>query len=351
MTYLAKPKLHHPTLPSNKLGFTRRDYEGKISTLCAGCGHDSISAALVQACWELDIEPHRVAKLSGIGCSSKTPDYFLGASHGFNTVHGRMPSVLTGANLANRDLLYLGVSGDGDSASIGLGQFAHAMRRGVNMTYIVENNGVYGLTKGQFSATADQGSKSKKGAINSDTAIDLVAMALQLGASYVARSFSGDKEQLVPLIKGALSHRGAALIDVISPCVAFNNHAGSTKSYDYVRAHNEAVNRLDFMPHRDAITAKYAPGEIIEVTQHDGSILRLRKLAEGYDPGDRLAAMSHIATYEARGEILTGLLDVRADAEDLHGHLNTVAVPLNRLGERELCPGTAALAAINAELV
>jgi 2-oxoglutarate ferredoxin oxidoreductase subunit beta len=351
MTYLAKPKLHHPTLPSNKLGFTRRDYEGKISTLCAGCGHDSISAALVQACWELDIEPHRVAKLSGIGCSSKTPDYFLGASHGFNTVHGRMPSVLTGANLANRDLLYLGVSGDGDSASIGLGQFAHAMRRGVNMTYIVENNGVYGLTKGQFSATADQGSKSKKGAINGDTAIDLVQMALQLGASYVARSFSGDKEQLVPLLKGALSHRGAALIDVISPCVAFNNHAGSTKSYDYVRAHNEAVNRLDFMPDRNAITAMYAPGEVIEVTQHDGSVLRLRKLAEGYDPGDRLAAMSHIAAHEARGEILTGLLYVRAGAEDLHGHLNTVAVPLNRLGERELCPGSTALAAINAELV
>ncbi len=338
MTYLAKPKLHHPTLPSNKLGFTRRDYEGKISTLCAGCGHDSISAALVQACWELDIEPHRVAKLSGIGCSSKTPDYFLGASHGFNTVHGRMPSVLTGANLANRDLLYLGVSGDGDSASIGLGQFAHAMRRGVNMTYIVENNGVYGLTKGQFSATADQGSKSKKGVTNSDTAIDLVAMALQLGASYVARSFSGDKEQLVPLIKGAISHRGAALIDIISPCVAFNNHPGSTKSYDYVRAHNEAVNRLDFMPHRDAITAMYAPGEIIEVTQHDGSVLRLKKLAEGYDPGDRLAAMSHIASHEARGEILTGLLYVRAGAEDLHGHLNTVAVPLNQLGDARALP-------------
>jgi 2-oxoglutarate ferredoxin oxidoreductase subunit beta len=351
MTYLAKPKLHHPTLPSNKLGFTRRDYEGKISTLCAGCGHDSISAALVQACWELDIEPHRVAKLSGIGCSSKTPDYFLGASHGFNTVHGRMPSVLTGANLANRELLYLGVSGDGDTASIGLGQFAHAMRRGVNMTYIVENNGVYGLTKGQFSATADQGSKSKKGVTNSDTAIDLVALALQLGASYVARSFSGDKEQLVPLIKGAISHRGAALIDVISPCVAFNNHAGSTKSYDYVRAHNEAVNRLDFMPHRDAIMAMYSPGEVIEVTQHDGSVLRLRKLAEGYDPGDRLAAMSHIAAHEARGEILTGLLYVRAGAEDLHGHLRTVDVALNRLGERELCPGAAALEAINAELV
>jgi 2-oxoglutarate/2-oxoacid ferredoxin oxidoreductase subunit beta len=350
MTYLAKPKLHHPTLPANKLGFTRRDYEGKISTLCAGCGHDSISAALVQACWELDIEPHRVAKLSGIGCSSKTPDYFLGASHGFNTVHGRMPSVLTGANLANRDLLYLGVSGDGDSASIGLGQFAHAMRRGVNMTYIVENNGVYGLTKGQFSATADPGSKSKKGVINSDTAIDLVQVALQLGASYVGRGFSGDKEQLVPLIKGAISHRGAALIDVISPCVAFNNHPGSTKSYDYVRAHNEAVNRLDFMPRRDAITAMYAPGEVIEVTQHDGSVLRLRKLAEGYDPGDRLAAMSHIAAHEARGEILTGLLYVNASAEDLHDHLHTVGVPLNRLGERELCPGSAALAAINAEL-
>jgi len=349
MTYLAKPKLHHPTLPKNARGFTRRDYEGRVSTLCAGCGHDSISAALIQACWELDIEPHRVAKLSGIGCSSKTPDYFLGNSHGFNTVHGRMPSVLTGANLANRDLLYLGVSGDGDSASIGLGQFAHAMRRGVNMTYIVENNGVYGLTKGQFSATADQGSKSKKGVVNTDTAIDLVAMALQLGASYVARSFSGDKEQLVPLIKGALAHRGAALIDVISPCVAFNNHAGSTKSYDYVRAHNEAVNRLDFIPNRDAITAMYAPGEVIEVQQHDGSVLRLRKLAQGYDAGDRIAAMTHIATHESRGEILTGLLYVNASAEDLHEHLHTVDVPLNALNAAELCPGAAALAGINAE--
>src|SRR5881394_1132477 len=278
MTYLAKPKLHHPTLPANALGFTRRDYEGKISTLCAGCGHDSISAALVQACWELEIEPHRVAKLSGIGCSSKTPDYFLGASHGFNTVHGRMPSVLTGANLANRDLLYLGVSGDGDSASIGLGQFAHAMRRGVNMTYIVENNGVYGLTKGQFSATADRGSKSKKGVVNTDNAIDLVSLALQLGATYVGRGFSGDKEQLVPLIKGALRHRGAALIDVISPCVAFNNHPGSTKSYDYVREHNDAVNSLDVMIPREEIVIDHAPGTMQEVVQHDGSVLRLRKV-------------------------------------------------------------------------
>src|SRR6188768_247489 len=239
MTYITKPRLHHPTLQTNKVGYTRRDYEGKISTLCAGCGHDSISAAIVQACWQLDIQPHRVAKLSGIGCSSKTPDYFLGASHGFNTVHGRMPSVLTGANLANRELIYLGVSGDGDSASIGLGQFAHAMRRGVNMVYIVENNGVYGLTKGQFSATADRGSKSKRGITNNDNAIDLVAMALQLGATYVARSFSGDKTQLVPLIKAAIEHEGAAFIDIVSPCVAFNNHAGSTKSFDYVREHNE----------------------------------------------------------------------------------------------------------------
>ena len=350
MTYLAKPKLHHPTLPRNQLGFTRRDYEGKISTLCAGCGHDSISAAVIQACWELDIEPHRVAKLSGIGCSSKTPDYFLGNSHGFNSVHGRMPSVLTGANLANRDLIYLGVSGDGDSASIGLGQFAHAMRRGVNMTYIVENNGVYGLTKGQFSATADAGSKSKRGAINSDTAIDMVSLALQLGATYVARSFSGDKDQLVPLIKGALAHRGAALLDVVSPCVAFNNHTGSTKSYDYVREHNDAVNRLDFMPKRAPIEAEYRPGSVIEITQHDGSRLRLRKLHDGYDPGDRLAAMNHIQMHQARGEVVTGLLFIDPQADDLHGNLNTVERPLNQLGREELCPGSAALERINASL-
>src|SRR6187401_1183666 len=213
MTYLAKPKLHHPDLPKNKLGYTHRDYEGTVSTLCAGCGHDSISAAIIQAFFELDVAPHKVAKLYGIGCFSKTPTYFLGNSHGFNSVHGRMPSVLTGANLANKDLIYLGVSGDGDSASIGLGQFAHAIRRGVNMLYIVENNGVYGLTKGQFSATADRGSKSKKGLTNTDSSIDLVAMALQLGATFVARSFSGDKKQLVPLLKAAIEHQGAAFID------------------------------------------------------------------------------------------------------------------------------------------
>lgn len=349
MSYL-KPALHHPRLPTNALGLTRRDYEGSISTLCAGCGHDSISAAIIQAVWELGIAPHRVAKLSGIGCSSKTPDYFLGASHGFNSVHGRMPSVLTGANLANRDLIYLGVSGDGDSASIGIGQFAHLMRRGVNMTYIVENNGVYGLTKGQFSATSDKGSKAKKGAVNTDEAIDLAAIALELGATYVARSFSGDKDQLLPLIKGALTHQGVALIDCLSPCVAFNNHEGSTKSYDYVREHNEAVNRLDVMLARAPITTAYAPGELTEVEQHDGSILRLRKLQTAYDPTDRVAALIHLARHKALGEIVTGLLYVNPEPEDLHHHLGTVARPLNQLDDAALCPGATALEKINAAL-
>jgi 2-oxoglutarate ferredoxin oxidoreductase subunit beta len=350
MTYLAKPALHHPSLKRNCVGYTRRDYEGKISTLCAGCGHDSISAAIIQACWELDIEPHRVAKLSGIGCSSKTPDYFLGQSHGFNTVHGRMPSVLTGACLANRELLYLGVSGDGDSASIGIGQFIHAIRRGVNMVYIVENNGVYGLTKGQFSATADAGSVSKRGVVNADSPIDMIGLALQLGATYVARGFSGDKTQLVPLIKGAIAHKGAAFLDVISPCVAFNNHAGSTRSYDYVREHNEAVNRLDVISGRDPIEIDYAAGDLIEVPQHDGSRLRLRKLAPDYDPRDRISAMSHIQQRQAQGELVTGLLFVDPDAEDLHDHLQTSKAPLNRLGEKELCPGSETLARINAGL-
>jgi len=291
-----------------------------------------------------------VAKLSGIGCSSKTPDYFLGASHGFNTVHGRMPSVLTGANLANRDLLYLGVSGDGDSASIGLGQFAHAMRRGVRMAYIVENNGVYGLTKGQFSATADQGSKSKKGVVNTDSPVDLVAMALQLGASYVGRGFSGNKAQLVPLIKGAISHGGSAFIDVISPCVAFNNHPGSTKSYDYVREHNEAVSRIDFISGRDEISVDIEPGEVMDVRQHDGTLLRLRSLHPDYTPGDRHAAMAYMQRHQEMGEVVTGLLYVDPLATDLHTALNTSSRPLNALGPAELCPGAAALERLNASL-
>ncbi|HEV3178228.1 MAG TPA: 2-oxoacid:ferredoxin oxidoreductase subunit beta [Stellaceae bacterium] len=350
MTYLAKPKLHHPQLPTNKLGYTRRDYEGAVSTLCAGCGHDSISAAIIQACFDLALQPHRIAKLSGIGCSSKTPTYFLGASHGFNSVHGRMPSVLTGANLANRDLIYLGVSGDGDSASIGLGQFAHSIRRGVNMVYIVENNGVYGLTKGQFSATADRGSKSKRGALNTDASIDMIALAMQMGATFVARSFSGDKAQLVPLIKAAITHNGAAFIDCISPCVAFNNHPGSTKSFDYVREHNDAVNRLDFITGREEITADYAPGTIETVTQHDGSVLRLRKLHADYDPHDRIAAVTYLQQREAAGEVVTGLLYVEPAPKDLHDHLHTVETPLNALDDGALVPGAAALEKLNASL-
>jgi 2-oxoglutarate ferredoxin oxidoreductase subunit beta len=348
MTYIVKPKLHHPKLPTNALGYTHRDYEGSVSTLCAGCGHDSISAAIIQACFELALPPHRIAKLSGIGCSSKTPTYFLGQSHGFNSVHGRMPSVLTGANLANHDLLYLGVSGDGDSASIGLGQFAHCIRRGVNMVYIVENNGVYGLTKGQFSATADKGSKARRGAVNTDAPIDLVGLALQLGASLVARSFSGDKAQLVPLIKAAIEHKGAAFIDVISPCVAFNNNPESTKSFDYVRAHNEAVNQLDFMVEREAITADYAPGTVETVVQHDGSIVRLRKLAPDYDPHDRISALTYLQQRHAQGEVVTGLLYVEPDHGDLHDFLGTVETPLNTLGEAELCPGPELLERYNA---
>ncbi len=334
MTYLAKPKIHHPSLPKNALGFTRRDYEGAISTLCAGCGHDSISAAIIQAFFELDVAPHRVAKLSGIGCSSKTPTYFLGNSHGFNSVHGRMPSVLTGAALANRDLIYLGVSGDGDSASIGLGQFAHSLRRGVNMVYIVENNGVYGLTKGQFSATADRGSKSKKGAINRDESIDLAMLALTLGATFVARGFSGDKAQLVPLIKAAVQHRGAALIDIVSPCVAFNNHVGSTKSFDYVREHNDAVNRLDFISSRDEITTDYAEGETRDVQLHDGGTIRLRKLDAAYDPTDKVGVMAYLEAHRAAGEVVTGLLYLHPDSADLHDALDTVAVAAQFAGRR-----------------
>ena len=350
MTFIPKPKLHHPDLTRNALGYTRRDYEGPVSTLCAGCGHDSISAAIVRACFEMDLPPHRIAKLSGIGCSSKTPTYFLGASHGFNSVHGRMPSVLTGANLANRDLIYLGVSGDGDSASIGFGQFAHSMRRGVNMVYIVANNGVYGLTKGQFSATADRGAKSKRGVINSDEPIDLVGVALQLGATFVARSFSGDKAQLVPLIEAAIRHGGAAFIDCISPCIAFNNHEGSTKSFDFVREHNDVLNRLDVIDSKDEITVDYAPGTVEMVTQHDGSVLRLRKLHADYDVHDRVAALTYMQERGRAGEIVTGLLYVDPNPRDLHEHLRTVDKPLNELDDAALIPSSAALERINAGL-
>ena len=296
MTYI-KPTFHHPDLEVNDLGYTKKDYESSLSTLCAGCGHDSISAAVVTACHELSIEPHKVAKVSGIGCSSKTPTYFLGNSHGFNSVHGRMPAVATGASAANRDLTYIGVSGDGDSASIGMGQFVHVVRRNLDMLYLVENNGCYGLTKGQDSATADVGSSSKAGSANVFEPIDLVSIALELGAGFVARSFSGDKEQLVPLIKAAISHRGFALIDVISPCVTFNNNPGSTKSYDYTREHMETTGKFDFVPMQEEITANYPPGSTREVTLHDGSSVHLHKMAHGLDPLDRYSAMSAVHAY------------------------------------------------------
>ena len=343
-----KSKFHHPGLPTNDLGLTYRDYEGSLSTLCAGCGHDAIGAAVTQACHELSLPPHRIAKLSGIGCSSKAPTYFLDKAHGFNTVHGRMPSVATGANLANRDLVYIGMSGDGDSAAIGFGQFAHVVRRRLNMLYLVANNGVYGLTKGQISATADRGSKTKKGVENLFEGIDLPTMALQLGASFVARSFSGDTAQLVPLLKAALSHKGFAFIDVISPCVTFNNHPGSTRSYDYVRDHIETAAITDFVPVREEIKASCEVGECKEICLHDGSILRLQRAGEDYDPRNRRSAIDAIEKHKEQGEVLTGLLYVDPTAEDLHEILDTTDKPLNTLAEDMLCPGTGTLEAINA---
>ena len=307
MSY-AKPKFRHPEQKRNAVGFVKSDYEGALSTLCAGCGHDSISAAIVQACYELSIEPHKLAKLSGIGCSSKTPTYFLGNSHGFNSVHGRMPSITTGASLANRDLIYLGVSGDGDTASIGLGQFCHVVRRNLNMTYVVMNNGCYGLTKGQDSATADYGSINKSGAENLFPAIDLAELAITLGATFVGRSFSGDKTQLIPLLKAAISHQGFAFLDIISPCVTFNNNNGSTKSYDYVRQHIEATSALDFVPEEKEIAVSYPEGSSASVTLHDGSVLGLQKLNREWDPTDRNASVNQMQTAKGEGKVLTGLL-------------------------------------------
>jgi len=348
MTHILKPQFKHPRLPTNSVGLTRRDYEGVISTLCAGCGHDSVTAAIVEACYEMEIPAHRVAKMSGIGCSSKTTNYFLNNSHGFNSVHGRMPSVATGANLANRDLVYLGVSGDGDTASIGMGQFVHAVRRRVNMLYICENNGTYGLTKGQFSATNDRASKNRKGMDTPFDSIDLCNMAIELGAGFVARSFSGDKAQLVPLIKAGLKYRGFALIDVISPCVTFNNHTTSTKSYDYVRDHNHMVGRLDLVPEREEIRADYAPGTTAEVTMHDGGSMTLSKVADEYDPTDPEKALPALERYRRKGEIATGLLYLDAREADLHDLIGTAKTPLNELDHADLCPGKAALADINA---
>ncbi|HRD79997.1 MAG TPA: 2-oxoacid:ferredoxin oxidoreductase subunit beta [Saprospiraceae bacterium] len=343
-----KPQFRHPDLPKNQVGYTKADYEGSISTLCAGCGHDSISAAIVQACFEIDLEPHKLAKISGIGCSSKTPAYFLNNSHGFNSVHGRMPSVATGAYMANRDLIYLGVSGDGDTASIGMGQFVHAVRRNLNMVYIVMNNGCYGLTKGQDSATADVGSINKEGSENPFQGIDLCSLAIELGATFVARSFSGDKHQLVPLIKAAMSHPGFAFLDVISPCVTFNNNKGSTKSYDFVRAHIDATSELDFVPVHSEITIDYQEGKSVLAPLHDGSVLHLHKLAPGWDPTDRKSVIDLLQTAKSAGDIPTGLLYLDMNTRNLHDLMKTAKKPLNSMNESELCPGGAVLEGINA---
>ena len=347
MTSIAKPRIIHGGLQRNALGLTIRDYEGGMSTLCAGCGHDSITAAIIQAYFELDIPPHKVAKLSGIGCSSKTPAYFLGASHGFNSVHGRMPSIATGAGSANRDLHLIGISGDGDSLSIGLGQFAHAMRRNVDMLYVLENNGVYGLTKGQFSASADVGTKAKKGEINRQQPIDPVQMAMAQGASFVARSFSGDKEQLVPLLKAGIRHEGFALIDVLSPCVTFNDHEASTKSYAYTRQHFHPVIAADFVPPAQEIKAVYDEGDVLPIELHDGSRVLLRKVSKEYNPTSRGEALDYIRRHHRLGEVVTGLLYVDQNEPDMHAVLNTTATPLNQLPFERLCPGTEALEKIH----
>jgi len=344
-----RPNFRHPSSATNALGFHQKDYEGALSTLCAGCGHDSISAAIIQACFELSIAPHRIAKISGIGCSSKTPTYFISNSHGFNSVHGRMPSVATGAVLANRDLTYIGVSGDGDTASIGMGQFAHVVRRNLNMLYIVMNNGCYGLTKGQDSATADPGSMGKAGVPTMFSSIDLAGLALELGAGYVARSFSGDKEQLIPLIKAGISHQGFALIDVLSPCVTFNNTTTSTKSYTYVRDHMESTSIADFVPVKSEITASVAPGENKVIEMHDGSEIRLSALESGWDPTNRLSAINAVHQANAKGEVLTGLLYINEDQMEVHRVLNTIDTPLNLLREEDLMPGVVALEVINGE--
>lgn len=346
MSYISKPQVTHPGLPRNRLGLAERDYEGAVSTLCAGCGHDSVTAAIIQAVFELDIEPHRLAKMSGIGCSSKTPTYFVSESHGFNAVHGRMPSVTTGANAANRELQYIGVSGDGDSLSIGVGQFVHAIRRNLNMAYIIENNGVYGLTKGQFSASADIGSKPKKGLPNQQEPIDPVSTALSLGATYIGRSFSGDKDQLVPMIKGAFLHDGFALVDVISPCVTFNDHEGSTKSYAHTRQFYHHVVDMDFIPPAEEIKASYDEGSAMPIELHGGSKIVLRKVDKQYDPTSRAKAFKYLREHFNAGEIITGLLYINEGRPSMHDLMGNVDTPLAHLPLDSLRPSEGELARI-----
>ena len=339
-----------PEPKTNRIGLTVLDYKGGKTTLCAGCGHNAISERILEAMYEMGVQPERVAKLSGIGCSSKSPAYFMSRSHSFNTVHGRMPSVATGAMLANRNLLALGVSGDGDTASIGMGQFVHLMRRNLPMIYIIEDNGVYGLTKGQFSATADIGSKLKTGVINDLPAVDTCAMAITLGATFVARSFSGDKKQLSSMLKAAVAHKGTVMLDVVSPCVTFNDHEGSTKSYKYMKDHDEPLQEVSFVPAFEDISVDYDPGATVEVTMHDGSRLRLRKLEEDYDPTNRIDAIHRLNEAHEKGEVLTGVFYINPKAPSFIDLLNLTENPLATLPESAVRPGREVLEQVMEEL-
>jgi len=335
---------------TNRIGLSVIEYKGGKTTLCAGCGHNAISERIVEAMYEMGVQPERVAKLSGIGCSSKSPAYFMNRSHSFNAVHGRMPSVATGAMLANRNLVSLGVSGDGDTASIGIGQFVHLMRRNLPIIYIIEDNGVYGLTKGQFSATADLGSKLKTGVINDLPPIDTCILAIQLGATFVGRSFSGDKRQLLAMLKAAIAHKGTVMLDVVSPCVTFNDHEGSTKSYKYVKDHEESLQEVSFVPHFEDIAVDYDAGSTLDVTMHDGSHLRLRKLEENYDPTSRLNALTRLTEAHERGEVLTGVFYVNPQAPSFLDMLNLTDQPLATLPDSVTRPGREALQAAMEEL-
>ncbi len=327
-----------PQQKTNRIGLSVLDYRGSKTTLCAGCGHNAISERVAEAMYEMGIQPERVIKPSGIGCSSKSPAYFMSRSHSFNAVHGRMPSIATGALLANHKLMCIGVSGDGDTASIGIGQFVHMMRRNLPMIYIIEDNGVYGLTKGQFSATADLGSKLKTGVINDLPPIDTCALAIMLGATYVGRSFSGDKKQLSAMLKAAIAHKGTSMLDVISPCVTFNDHEGSTKSYKFTKDHDEPLQEVSFVPSFEDISIDYDPGATVDVSMHDGSRLRLKKLEEDYDPHDRANALRRLTLAHEKGEVLTGVFYVNPQAPSFMDLLNVLDEPLATLTEDRVRP-------------
>src|SRR6266567_2319417 len=339
-----------PPQKVNRIGLEVAAYKGNKTTLCAGCGHNAITERIIEAFYEMGVEPHRVAKLSGIGCSSKSPAYFLTASHGFNAVHGRMPSVATGALLANQHLIAVGVSGDGDTASIGIGQFVHLMRRNLPIIYIIEDNGCYGLTKGQFSATADLGSMLKNGVVNDLPAIDTCALAIQLGATYVARSFSGDKKQLLALLEGAIAHRGTVMLDVISPCVTFNDHEGSTKSYAYFKEHEESLEEVSFVPFFEDISVDYDPGTTTDIVLHDGSHMLLKKLEQTYDPTNKVEALRVLTEAHQKNEVLTGLFYVDTTRKNFLELLNTVDEPLATLPLERVRPSQAALDEVMEEL-